>query len=322
MPAVQLGFQFTTSATATSQRVSTDDSQARGTAAERTDPPASSAPSDALTTAAHADTPAPPSELGDVLVTSARADALAHTLRTRCQVPVELTVTDNRRTMLSVRRAPALVEVRLHHMFLQGDTGLWAALADYLFEQDRSAAQHIAHYVAQHREQIRRAANLTPAPPRSRGHASQPAAGVHHDLEEIFQEMNARYFEGNVDAQITWARAPRVSAAAAHRPSAVRRSIKLGSYNSRNRLIRVHPALDAAFVPRFFVEYIVFHEMLHQVVPPELEDGKREMHSARFKAREREFQDYRAALAWERDNLARLLRNRGRRQPRAGRSAL
>jgi hypothetical protein len=302
MPALQLGFDFTATAPSSAGGQPTS---------EHVREPATSETSDAL----------PPPE---------RIAALAYVLRSRSQLPVELTITDNRRTMLSVRRGPALIEVRLHHMFVQGDAELWAGLADYLFSQDRSAAQCIARYVAQHREQIRRIPKVTAAPPnaRARGHVRRPAAGLHHDLDEIFHAVNARYFDGGVDAQIAWARAraARVSASgeahATPHASTVRRSIKLGSYNSRDRMIRVHPALDAAFVPRFFVEYIVYHEMLHQIVPPEVQDGRREMHSALFKARERDFEDYRAALAWERDNLARLLRTRGARRRRSNRSTL
>jgi predicted metal-dependent hydrolase len=105
---------------------------------------------------------------------------------------------------------------------------------------------------------------------------------------------------------VTWARSHTA------RASASRRSIKLGSYTSRDRLIRVHPALDAAFVPRFFVEYIVYHEMLHHVLPPRLLNGRRELHGPAFLARERQFHDYQAALRWERENLRKLLKRRAR----------
>ena len=44
-----------------------------------------------------------------------------------------------------------------------------------------------------------------------------------------------------------------------------RNSIKMGSYSVEDRLIRIHRSLDRVFVPRFFVAWIVFHEMLHQV---------------------------------------------------------
>lgn len=107
---------------------------------------------------------------------------------------------------------------------------------------------------------------------------------------------------------ITWGRSN------GQRARAARRSIKLGSYTSRDRLIRVHPALDAAFVPRYFVEYIVYHEMLHHMLPPSMQNGRRDLHGTLFQAREKKFEHYQAALAWERDNLSRLLNKRGQRR--------
>jgi hypothetical protein len=237
---------------------------------------------------------APPREVSD----RERAQALERALRARGGLPLRLTITDNRRTMLSLKRRNEGVEVRLHHMFLHGDAVTWDALGDYLFDGERSAAQCIARYIERHRERIRR---------ELRRPIALCTAGAHHDLSEIFDAINRRYFQGAVDAHITWGRDPSA------RSRAARRSIKLGSYTSRDRLIRVHPALDADFVPRFFVEYIVYHEMLHHVLPPKLQHGRRELHGPAFKAREREFSHYHVALRWEREHLDRLLRQR---QPR------
>jgi predicted metal-dependent hydrolase len=230
------------------------------------------------------------------------AAALEETLRARVAVPLRLTITDNRRTMLSLRRHAQFVEVRLHHMFLQADARTRDALSDYLFESDRGAAQQIARYIEQHRQRIRRVGKRPPA---------LSTAGAHHDLAAIFRAVNQHYFDNRVDIHITWGRDARA------RPRGARRSIKLGSYTSRERLVRVHPALDAAFVPRFFVEYIVYHEMLHHVLPPKTQRGRRDLHGPTFKARERQFVEYDAALQWERENLDRLLRNRRIRRARA-----
>jgi len=41
--------------------------------------------------------------------------------------------------MISLRRRPRFMEVRLHHMFLEADLATRDALSDYLFRSDRSA---------------------------------------------------------------------------------------------------------------------------------------------------------------------------------------
>jgi predicted metal-dependent hydrolase len=284
MAAVQLGFDFT-KAKGQTPRVA-----ARNERPKRITAPASAVPEGA-------DSSPPLAPL---------ATALERTLQARVRTPLRLTVTDNRRTMLSLRRHQTLVEVRLHHMFLQGEPSVWEALGDYLLQGDRSASLAIARYIEQHRKQIRRAPRRT---------LTLSTAGEHHDLREIYRAINARYFDDSVDVRITWGRD------ASEAPRAVRRSIKLGSYTSRDRLIRVHPALDAEFVPRFFVEYIVYHEMLHHVLPPTQLRGRRDLHGATFQAREREFVDYHAALLWEHDNLGRLLRSRTVRAPSGSKRA-
>jgi hypothetical protein len=74
------------------------------------------------------------------------------------------------------------------------------------------------------------------------------------------------------------------------------------------RLIRVHPALDRAWVPRYFVSYIIYHEMIHHVVPAVSVGGKKVLHPPAFEQRERMFRDFDRALAWEQAHVRRLLR--------------
>jgi len=81
----------------------------------------------------------------------------------------------------------------------------------------------------------------------------------------------------------------------------------MGVYDHLTRTIRIHPALDQEVVPRFFVEYIVFHEMLHQAVPGDDRGSRREHHGPPFRRRERAYPGYARAIAWERENLALLL---------------
>jgi SprT-like family protein len=218
---------------------------------------------------------------------------------------VTLTLTDNARTMVSARERDGIAHVRVHHMFAQADDATLRAIARFLREGHGSASGAIQRYIEQHRVHIR----SLPARTREPSAAFDAGAGdvlrgsgKHHDLHALFARLNARYFDGQVSARIDWARMSR-GLGRAHR----RHSIKLGSYRGRDPLIRVHPVLDAAWVPAFFVEYIVYHEMLHHVIPMPMQNGRRTLHGPDFRARERQFHDYDLAIAWERENLDRLL---------------
>ncbi|MCK6447972.1 MAG: hypothetical protein L6Q99_16385 [Planctomycetes bacterium] len=102
-----------------------------------------------------------------------------------------------------------------------------------------------------------------------------------------------------------------------------RRTLRLGSYDPRAHLVRIHPVLDQDFVPRWFVRYIVFHELLHAAMPVERgAHGRRIFHGPRFRAREAAYADYERALEWERDHIEELLRRptaRGRASSRTHR---
>jgi hypothetical protein len=183
-------------------------------------------------------------------------------------------------------------EVRLHHMFADADPVITRALAHYIADNDADASRILGDFIDANSGHVRG---------RSRRMPTQLilTAGEHHDLREIFDELNARYFDHRIDAAITWG--PRSG-----RPRR-RNSIKMGSYSVEDRLIRIHRSLDRAFVPRFFVAWIVFHEMLHQIHDIRVKNGRREFHSKEFLAAEAGFEFYEQAKLWERRHLDALL---------------
>jgi hypothetical protein len=132
-----------------------------------------------------------------------------------------------------------------------------------------------------------------------------PNRGRYHDLDMILTDLRAQYFPHCAGVTIRWGRwSGRMRA----------RSMRFGAYLPAEQLIRIHPALDQAFVPRSFVEFIVYHELLHHVIPPVCVKGRYQIHSAAFRQREREFPAYAEAMAWRQQSLRRLLRsNKGRR---------
>ena len=86
------------------------------------------------------------------------------------------------------------------------------------------------------------------------------------------------------------------------------RIFHLRHHPGRRRVIRINPALDQPFVPLWFLQYVLYHEMLHSVVPDEeLPGGRRRVHTEEFNRREREFRGYGRARRWEEDNLAKFL---------------
>jgi len=88
--------------------------------------------------------------------------------------------------------------------------------------------------------------------------------------------------------------------------------MRLGVYQPQKQVIRIHPALDQAFVPRYFVEFIVYHELLHHAIPPTRINGRYCVHSVAFRRCERAFPRYTEAIAWRKQHLRRLLESNRR----------
>ena len=108
------------------------------------------------------------------------------------------------------------------------------------------------------------------------------ARGRHYDLDVIFEDLNRRFFEGmQARPQLSWSQG--------------RARNLLGHYDPAHNAIIVSRIFDHPGVPRYAVEYIVYHEMLHLRHPVKLRGGRRCVHSADFRAEERLFPQLEAA---------------------------
>jgi hypothetical protein len=229
-------------------------------------------------------------------VTAARR--LADCISDHVGEQVRLVVHDNRSTMVSFRRDSGLLHYRVHHMFLDAPDDVVEALAAFagpgrgMAARRREAGGRIDAYVREHKARIGE-----PRPARV-----EPRGRV-HDLEAIYRRLNAEQFEDRVEARITWG---------PNRGGPRRRTIKTGVYVQDARLIRIHPALDRPEVPEYYVAAVVFHEMLHQVVPAVERNGRRVVHGAEFRRRERAYPEHARARAWEEANLDLLLSHAGK----------
>ena len=216
-----------------------------------------------------------------------------------------LELTDNSRTILSVRsgrmsnRAPLVL--RIHHSFTQAPEEVLQAVAAFVeskrgSDRAREALGVIREHFSAHRTTAR-----------SRRLVLRPEGAV-LDLREVYAELNQRYFAGNLAVDISWGKD---NVGAARRCRRSRTSIlQLGSYSYEDRLIRVHRVLDDPGVPRYVVEAVVYHEMLHADMPPEVRGGRRLFHTPEFRCRERLFRSLWRAERWISDNLPALLRAR------------
>jgi len=100
--------------------------------------------------------------------------------------------------------------------------------------------------------------------------------GEAYNLDQIFDELNQRFFHGLLGRpQMTWSQ----DHARNH----------LGHFDPAHNTIVVSRIFDRRKVPRFVLEYLVYHEMLHLKYPVKLKGTRRCVHSPEFQAEEKLF---------------------------------
>ncbi len=206
---------------------------------------------------------------------------------------LEIQVNENRSTMLNLlERNRFFVRLSVHKMFLTAPDPVISAIAHYVrgtrkevtilrkFIQDSLADADYTHLVNPKKLQT---------------------VGHHYNLLESYHAINKQYFNNELDLSITW------YGSSSRRKTRTR--ITFGQYVAGLRLIKIHRMLDDPFFPDYFVNFVIYHEMVHSVVPGSVDTrGRFCFHSADFKAKERDFEHYKAATVWEKTNKQTLFK--------------
>lgn len=117
---------------------------------------------------------------------------------------------------------------------------------------------------------------------------NRPRGSV-YDLAVMFRRLNRDYFAGRLRRlRLAWSARPWRT--------------QLGCYDPALRQILINVRLDRPGVPRYAVEYVLYHEMLHARLPARRARCGLSLHSPEFRREEKCFRQYAAARRY----LARL----------------
>jgi len=109
--------------------------------------------------------------------------------------------------------------------------------------------------------------------------------GRYYHLDEVFDTLNTRFFSGLLGRpELTWSE------------HIAKRS--LGHYDAAHNTIVVSRVFDRPSSPRYAIEYLLYHEMLHLKHPVRMRGTRRCVHSREFKAEEARFPQLAEALAF------------------------
>lgn len=186
-----------------------------------------------------------------------------------------------------IRLRSGRVYVRISDIFKNAPTEVHRALAFILVARllrKRTPETHERVYRAYaYSPQILRALDLA-RQQRGRKLVSS-ARGRVYDLDKMFQRLNRRHFDEELEKPVlTWSQ---------------RRTRRiLGHHDAAHDTIVISKTLDDREVPEWLVEYVLYHEMLHIKHPARLIKGRRYYHTNAFRAEEQRFPYYEQAQRW------------------------
>jgi predicted metal-dependent hydrolase len=209
---------------------------------------------------------------------------------------VDVRLTNNRTIMISYKKKMGRLNVRLHHMFKTADNTVLNALALYLSGVGgKKTAAMLDDFIAKNRLLIK--SNAKKRKPQSLFYE-----GKYFNLQEVYQRVSDKYFENiKFDVKIGWSQGSSIKKRKKYSPG--KKSRILAAYNFDEAVIKVNPVLDSPKVPEYVMDWVVYHELLHHVLPVEKLGKKRYYHTPKFRAMERAFDRYEDAKNWEKENI-------------------
>jgi hypothetical protein len=187
----------------------------------------------------------------------------------------------------TIRMRSGRVHVRLSDIFKTAPMGVHRALA-FILVSKLLRRRTPPFYVRAYRDyacspDVLRASDLAR---RERGRKMISSAQGHvYDLRRMFQRLNQRFFDGQLEQPtLTW--------------SQRRTRTILGHHDGVHETIVISKTLDSEDVPEWFVEYILYHEMLHIKHPARLINGRRYYHTKAFRTDEQRYPRFNEAQRW------------------------
>jgi len=204
-----------------------------------------------------------------------------HRLQAIASMPLKIVWHENKTTFLSVRKEGGCLFMRVHRLFYDAPSPVLEALVKFAMRKDRQALAVIKQMAHLHFSNHHVAAKLL------------ESQGATYDLQKIFdQTLTLLPIQ---DVSIGWSDRKRTGKF---------RSITFGTYDKHRRQIRINPILDDPQVPLYFLEFIVYHEMLHAVCHSKMDtSGRCFVHTGEFCEKERQFPFYQKAKEWEKGCL-------------------
>ena len=152
--------------------------------------------------------------------------------------------------LIKIKKKLFLTEINIHSTFLKADKNIIQDILIFINQDKNKNLKEVKYRLSKFFEE-----NYVPKKFKINNKFK------YKNIEKLFQNIitrlndlynNINFFE----LKITWGKNYKYR----------RRSIRFGSFDKKHNLIRIHPALDNSYVPDFFINSIIYHEVAHFII--------------------------------------------------------
>jgi hypothetical protein len=222
-------------------------------------------------------------------------DKLSDTLHQETKKKIEIKINQNKSYFFVLKYYRNTISLSLHHFFLKAPDDVLEALVKYVVNKNKTDFSLVKQFIYSNQIKL----NFSDQFDKSK----LITTGNYFNLEDELNKVNQKYFNSRYDFLITW-----------FKPSyKTFRHITFGSYDRIYKLIKINKLLDHKNVNREYMQYLIFHEILHEVFPSKiLKSGRCQMHGKAFKDYEKTFPNFNQMKEFETYFMQNIWRKNGR----------
>jgi predicted metal-dependent hydrolase len=180
----------------------------------------------------------------------------------------------------TVRKREGIIFMRISDLFVDAPSRVLVAIGKILLakidnkEIPRGDKKIYDHYINSDTLQ-KKASDMM----KKRKRSLRILSGTHYNLHHSFQRVNATYFHNEMEKPIlTW--------------STRKAKRTLGKYDPQRDAVIISRALDSPVIPEEFLDFIMYHELLHKKHGILNTGSQRRVHTPAFKKDEQKFENY------------------------------
>ena len=174
--------------------------------------------------------------------------------------------------LYKIREQNKTIEIVAQESFLYAPDRVFLALLDMALQSSSESSRQIIRKYANSKQYkiIRESLEYLSIPPGSF------STGKHHDLKKSFNRVNQHLFSDKlIKPHLVW------------NNRLTRR--KFGHYQEDTNTVMVSISLDHPKVPEYVIDYVMYHELLHQKLGARLRHNRRYTHTPKFRKKELDF---------------------------------